>query len=246
MLTRDVAPGIHRVEDAYVNWYLVEDGDRLTVVDCGLPSSWRSLQSALAELGRTPGDVEAVVLTHAHADHVGFAERARQELEVPVWLHERDRSLSRHPLNYEKEHSPLRHARHPHTLRVAAAMARAGALRTKGIVEVRAFDDEAVLDVPGRPQPVHTPGHTHGHTAYFFADRDAIIVGDALATVEPYSGRRGAYLISGAANADSQQALASLQRIADTGAATVLVGHGPPWTAGAQAAVDEARVHGPS
>ena len=33
MLTRDVAPGIHRVEDAHTNWYLVEDGDRLTVVD---------------------------------------------------------------------------------------------------------------------------------------------------------------------------------------------------------------------
>ena len=55
MLQRDAAPGIHRVEDAYVNWYLVEDdGARaITIVDAGLPRSWRTLQSALAELGRT-------------------------------------------------------------------------------------------------------------------------------------------------------------------------------------------------
>jgi glyoxylase-like metal-dependent hydrolase (beta-lactamase superfamily II) len=245
MFQRDVAPGIHRVEDAYVNWYLVEDGSAITVVDCGLPRSWGSLQSALAELGRSPGDVHAVILTHAHADHVGFAERLRTEWHVPIWLHERDRSLSRHPLNYEKEHSPLRHANR-HTLRVAAAMGRAGALLTKGIGEIRAFSDETELDVPGRPRVAFTPGHTHGHTCFHFPDRDAVICGDALATHEPYSGRRGSYLISGAATADSSLALASLQRIADTGAQTLLVGHGPPWTGGAQSAVDEAREHGPS
>lgn len=245
MLQRDVAPGIHRVEDAYVNWYLVEDAGALLVVDAGLPASWRSLQAALADLGRAPGDVAAVVLTHAHPDHVGFAERARVELGAHVWVHERERSLSRHPLNYEKEHSPLRHL-NPHTLRLAAAMARAGALRTQGIEEARAFAEEEELDLPGRPHPIFTPGHTHGHTAFHFPERGAVIVGDALATIEPYSGRRGSHLVSGAANVDSQQALASLQRIADTEAATVLVGHGPAWTRGAQAAVDEAREHGPS
>lgn len=245
MLQRDVAEGVHRVEDAYVNWYLVEDGASLTIVDCGLPRSWRSLQTALADLGRTSADVEAVIVTHAHADHVGFAERARREWHVPVWLHERDRTLSKHPLKYEKEHSPLRHA-NAHTLRLAVAMGRAGALRTPGLGDVRGFSDEPELDVPGRPKTVFTPGHTHGHTAFHFADRGVVIAGDALATIEPYSGRRGAYLVSGAAAVDSSVAVASLQRIADTAAGTVLVGHGPPWTRGAQAAVDEAREHGPS
>jgi hypothetical protein len=40
-LDLNVADGVHRVEDAYTNWYLVEDGDRrLTIVDAGVPTSW--------------------------------------------------------------------------------------------------------------------------------------------------------------------------------------------------------------
>jgi glyoxylase-like metal-dependent hydrolase (beta-lactamase superfamily II) len=245
VLTRDVAPGIHRVEHARTNWYLVEDGDAVTIVDAGFPRSWSGLHAALAALGRSPGQAEALVITHAHADHVGFAERARTEWHVPVWLHERDRSLSRHPLNYEKEHSPLRHV-NPFTLRTAAMMGAMGVLLTKPIGDVRAFAAESVLDVPGRPVPIHTPGHTHGHTAFHFPDRGAVIAGDALATVEPYSGKPGPRIVSGAANADSREALASLQRIAETGAEVVLVGHGPPWDEGAQAAVERAREYGPS
>ena len=56
-LERDAADGIHRVEDAYVNWYLVEDGQRLTVVDTGHPASWKSLLTALRDIGRRPADV---------------------------------------------------------------------------------------------------------------------------------------------------------------------------------------------
>ena len=78
VLERDAADGIHRIEDAHTNWYLVEEGSRLTVVDTGLPASWRSLLRALSELGRSLRDIEAVVLTHGHFDHMGFAQRARR------------------------------------------------------------------------------------------------------------------------------------------------------------------------
>ena len=89
-LTRDVAPGVHRVEDAYTNWYIVEDGDELTVVDAGVPTSWDSLLEAVKALGRRLEDIRALVLTHAHFDHVGFAEKARQRLDIPVYAHRRE------------------------------------------------------------------------------------------------------------------------------------------------------------
>ena len=93
-LERDAAPGIHRIEDANVNWYLVEADDGITVVDAGVPRSWDSLGEALGQIGRRPEDVRALVLTHAHFDHIGFAERARRELKVPVYVHENDVPLA--------------------------------------------------------------------------------------------------------------------------------------------------------
>jgi glyoxylase-like metal-dependent hydrolase (beta-lactamase superfamily II) len=80
MLHRDIADGVHRVGERFVNFYLREESGRLTVVDAGLPASWRSLLGALDGIGRSLGDIEALVLTHAHFDHIGFAERARVEL----------------------------------------------------------------------------------------------------------------------------------------------------------------------
>src|SRR4051795_9846647 len=139
MLHPDVAPGVHRIEDAYTNWYLVEDGDRTLIVDAGVPTSWGSLQDAMRTLGRDPDSVEAVVLTHAHFDHVGFAEKARRELGVPVWVHEDDVPLTRHPLQYAHERSRLPYLLNPGAWPVYAAMARERAFMPPSIKEVRRF-----------------------------------------------------------------------------------------------------------
>jgi hypothetical protein len=52
--------------------------------------------------------------------------------------------------------------------------------------------------------------------------------------------------VSGAATADSPRALASLQALEETGADTVLTGHGPVWREGVRSAVEQARERGPS
>jgi glyoxylase-like metal-dependent hydrolase (beta-lactamase superfamily II) len=244
MLQRDVAPGIHRIEDAYTNWYIIEDEGKLTIVDAGLPRSWGSLQSALRELGRKSTDVEALVLTHAHFDHVGFAERARKEWGIPIWVHERDEPLSRHPLHYEKEHSIVRHALNPRGVGILATMILNGMPITKGVKEARGFSNDDQLDVPGAPKSVVSPGHTWGHVALHLPDRGVLISGDALVTHDPYTGRKGPRVVSGAATADSREALSSLQALADTKAQTVLPGHGEPWNDGIEAAVDRARENG--
>jgi hypothetical protein len=54
MVHPSVAEGVHRVEDAYTNRYLVEVGDALTVVDKGHSRSWASLQQLLQRIGRRP------------------------------------------------------------------------------------------------------------------------------------------------------------------------------------------------
>lgn len=247
MLHRSVADGIHMIDDAYVNWFLVEDAEKLTVVDTGHPSSWKSLHEALGELGRSPADIEAIVLTHAHFDHMGFARRAHDELGVPVWAHEREVTVVRHPWRYEHERSRAPYfVRHPGFVKIFTAMGAAGALWVKGLEDVRTYEAGRQLDVPGRPHILSTPGHTHGHCSLHFADRGTVIAGDAIVTLNPYTAGEGPQIVAGAATADSRQALASLDTLAATRAETVLCGHGPPWTQGVGLAVERAQAAGPS
>jgi len=73
-----------------------------------------------------------------------------------------------------------------------------------------------------------------------------VIAGDAIVTLNPYTGHTGPQIVSGAATADSTQALASLDALAATRAGAVLTGHGPVWTQGVTMAVERARAAGPS
>jgi len=242
---RDVAPGIHRIEDCHTNWYLVEQDDRLTIVDAGVPSSWESLQSALATLGRRGEDVEALVLTHAHFDHVGFAERARSELGVPVYVHEADVPLTRHPWRYD--HEQLRtpyFLTQVRALPIVACFLRNRAFWPSPVGEVRRYHEGEQLEVPGRPRVIFTPGHTHGHCSLHLPDRGAVILGDALVTLDPYTGRRGPRIVARAATVDSERNLGALGAIAELGSGVLLPGHGDPWSGDFGQAVELARAAG--
>lgn len=89
----EVAAGVHLFGDGHVNWWAVEQGQRLTLVDSGLRGGWRDVPGALGGIGRSLEDVEAVLLTHAHPDHTGTAEKLRQA-GARVWAHERTNRTS--------------------------------------------------------------------------------------------------------------------------------------------------------
>jgi glyoxylase-like metal-dependent hydrolase (beta-lactamase superfamily II) len=245
-IERGAAPDIHRIEDASVNWYLVEADDGLTVVDAGVPRSWGSLQRVLAEIGRSAEEIRALVLTHAHFDHIGFAERARTELGIPVHLHENDVPLARKPLQYTHERARSRYLlTKPKALPHVLGFLGTRAFWPPPLGEVERFADGR-LDVPGSPRVVFTPGHTLGHCALHFPDRDAVIAGDAVVMLDPYTGASGPRIVAGAATADSERALSSLGALAELDAGTVLTGHGEPWRGGAAEAVRQARTVGAS
>jgi glyoxylase-like metal-dependent hydrolase (beta-lactamase superfamily II) len=241
MLFRDVAPGVHRIEDCYTNWYLIEGDDGLTMVDAGVPSSWESLLAALGRLGKRPSDIRALVLTHAHFDHVGAAERVRRELGIPVYVHTNDAPITRHPWRYDHERARTPYLlSQPKALPIVASFLRERAFWPRPIGAVVRYDD-GELPVPGRPSVVFTPGHTLGHCALHLPERDVLIAGDAVVMLDPYTGRTGPRMVARAATADTERNRASLEALAATQARTVLTGHGEPWRGGAAAIAAAAR-----
>jgi glyoxylase-like metal-dependent hydrolase (beta-lactamase superfamily II) len=73
----EVAEGIHRLTNGVANFYLIEESGKLVLVDAGAPKDWALFTQAALDLGKVAGDLDAVLLTHAHTDHTGFAEEAR-------------------------------------------------------------------------------------------------------------------------------------------------------------------------
>jgi glyoxylase-like metal-dependent hydrolase (beta-lactamase superfamily II) len=232
-----IAPGLHRIGPDKVNAYLVEEAGRVTVVDAGLPGFFNKLPAALAEMGRMLDDVEALVLTHGHSDHIGFAERLRSERRVPVSVHEADAALARGEVpNPAKGLGPIKLGP---LLSFMWLGLRNGGLRQPRVLEVSTFGDGATLDVPGTPRVILVPGHTPGSAALHVPSLDALFVGDALATLAVTTGEQGPQVAP--FTADAVQAVESLDRLTGVEAAWLLPGHGPAWTGGVPEAIAEVR-----
>jgi glyoxylase-like metal-dependent hydrolase (beta-lactamase superfamily II) len=105
-----IAPGIHRIGDnSMINAYLIEQACEVTIIDAGVSGFYKDIDRELAAMGRTPADVRALVLTHGHTDHIGFAERLRRERRVPVSVHEADAALARGEVpNPAKGYGPVK------------------------------------------------------------------------------------------------------------------------------------------
>jgi glyoxylase-like metal-dependent hydrolase (beta-lactamase superfamily II) len=155
-------------------------------------------------------------------------------------VHPGDAPLAARPYSYRPQSNRFAFAAtHPGGLRPLGDMLLAGALTVEGVRDTLPLDERDA--VQASPWIIETPGHTDGHVALSFADRDAVIVGDALVTFDPYTGGIGPRVVAPAATADMGVALSSLDRLVDTEARFVLPGHGPVWRDGIRSAVRLAR-----
>lgn len=238
-----IADGIHRIgTDSIINAYLLEEGGEVTIVDAGLPGYWNDLPAELAAMGRSIEDVKALLLTHGHSDHIGFAERIRRERGVPIHVLDKDADLAQGKVkNPSKGTGPIRIAP---LLRFIWYGIRHGMTGGAKIAVVSTFGDGATLDVPGSPRVIALPGHTPGSAALHVPSHDALFIGDAMATYVVTTGFVGPTIAP--FSADPALAVESLARLDGVGAELVLPGHGEAWTGGVAEAVRLVRAGAPT
>ncbi|MFF4755989.1 MBL fold metallo-hydrolase [Streptomyces sp. NPDC002514] len=225
---RQVADGAYLVHGNNTNWVILKDGDAVTLVDTGYPGDRQPLLDSLAAVGSAPEAVTAVLITHAHNDHLGSAEYLRSTYGTPVYLHKAEVPHARREfLQQVSVGAVLRNAWRPGVVPWLVHVLRVGGTEQHPVGAPESFPGDGALDLPGRPVPVHTPGHTDGHTVYHLPHLGIVISGDALVSGHPTARLRGPQLLPVMFDHDRARTVASLELIAQLDGDTLLPGHGP-------------------
>jgi hydroxyacylglutathione hydrolase len=140
------------------NCYLVIDNENsCLIVDPG--DNARKLSSIIEQNQLKP---EAILLTHAHFDHIGAVDRIRDKFGIPVYIHEREKDWLMDP--------GLNGSRH---------------FMMTEMIKVRAADhfieEESDMTIGNFSFSIfETPGHSPGSISIYFPEHHFVLAGDAL------------------------------------------------------------------
>jgi glyoxylase-like metal-dependent hydrolase (beta-lactamase superfamily II) len=225
-----VADGIFLVHDRLVNWILLVEGTDVTLVDSGYPHQGPAVEDSIRQVGRDPGDLRAVLVTHAHTDHIGSAARLARAAGAPVLMDGREVPLARREVLHQVTPGQVvANAWRPGVLPWAVAAVRAGGTVEVDVPDPTPLPTAGPLDLPGRAVAVPTPGHTPGHTCYHLPAAGVLISGDTLVTAHPTSRRHGPQLLLPMFDTDRAATVAALDTLQSVPADVLLPGHGPAW-----------------
>lgn len=211
-----VVPGLHWVERIWdTKVYVLQERDRVVLVDAAMPGRARAVWRFLASLGHPPEAVEEIWITHGDIDHMGSVAALKARSGARVVVHRADVPLVEGRADRELGPVPLG----------------SGFQRMFNWAVYRMLSYQPVsVDCPVEDgddlkgwQVVHVPGHTPGSVCFYHPERKIAIVGDAI---NYKLGRLGPppRIVA----PDMAQARASVLRIAELDFEVCCFGHGPP------------------
>jgi glyoxylase-like metal-dependent hydrolase (beta-lactamase superfamily II)/predicted ester cyclase len=225
---REIADGVWLVRGGMprtMNVYLLRDGDGVLVFDGGIKAMTKAVASAGAKLG----GITRLVLGHEHPDHRGIAPG----LGVPVHCHpdgkaDAETDGGMHYVDWSKLRQPTR-ALMPLMLK----MWDGGPVEIAGTVSEG--DDIAGFEV------VHLPGHAPGQIGLWRASDQLALVSDCFYTLDINTGRPGPpRLPHRAFNQNTEQAQASMLKLAALEPAAAWPGHAGPLTGDVRSQLEHA------
>ena len=201
-----------------VNCYLLRTGSGYALIDTGMVKRRAQLDEELRGAGCGPGDLELVVVTHGHLDHVGNAAYLKEEYGAKVAMHGGDYAMVESGDMFVDSKG-------------GAMVGLVGFLmRAMGLSDYDRFTPDILLDDGMDLSPfgleasvVHFPGHSRGSIGVLTAEGD-LFCGDLLVnTSKPERNT----LIDDKAEYD-----ASIERLRTLVVRTVYPGHGRPFEIG--------------
>jgi glyoxylase-like metal-dependent hydrolase (beta-lactamase superfamily II) len=173
----ELVPGVFRIptigRSAVNSYAFIEDDGSVTLIDCGIAKAPPRIVAGLAAIGKRPADVNRIVLTHAHPDHVGGAAALAAQSGAPVFIHSDDVFFAREGVKPAADKSFLS----------GRLMNRLPGGGFPALKDAQSFNDGDVLDVAGGLRVLHTPGHSPGHVSLLHEPTRILITGDAIFNV---------------------------------------------------------------
>ena len=193
----------------FVNAYLVDEEDGLTLVDTTLPRSATPILAAAGRLGRP---IVRIVLTHAHGDHIGSLDALAAALpDAEVLISTRDARLLAKDLTLDPGEPGKLKGSYPGAKTRPTRTFEAG--ERIGSLEVHA-----------------SPGHTPGHVSLLDVRDRTLLAGDAYSTlggVETTARVNWRFPLPALATCHAPTALASARALRALEPARLAPGHGP-------------------
>ena len=217
----EVIPGVHQITAKMANMILIVE-DRLTLIDTGFRGSSWQIARYIRCLGRSMEELELIIITHNHSDHVGSLAELKRTAPAKVAAGMADLSGNEQGLPYRRYLLKLLH------LPLVSFLWPLDYARP-GEVDIPLAGDE-VLPPIGGLRVIATPGHTPGSISLYSAERKLLIVGDAL------NKRFGELRLPPKSIAiNLSQAIDSVKRLAQLDFDTLCFGHGQPLVGDAAA-----------
>jgi glyoxylase-like metal-dependent hydrolase (beta-lactamase superfamily II) len=220
----ELAPGVHALghkAGGHVHAFLIDAGGELTLVDTLFENDARLVLAAIDALGRSPGDLKRIAITHGHRSHIGGLAELKRRTNATVLAHEWEADI----VAGERRAQPVT-ILPKQSLRLIPFQL---GLRFNRPRHEPCPVDETIDegDALGPLHVLRAPGHSPGHLAFHWPERNVLIAGDAIATWPELCGGWTAFNLNRAQHAQT------LRRFAGLEARVVGVGHGDPIVDGA-------------